>query len=339
VWFDVAQAAAPAATTDLAPVLERVRKDLLDLSARNPLLSTARGGRRGGVIDVVDERSAEVFDILIRKRCRMGFRARPQASEEAALDGEGPDAFAGLALPEGQDEVLAADGVAARHRDLWLQTPLSPERLQSRLLKLSYDARSLYEERGVHVLYLALGFLAWYEAPAATTPRYAPLILVPVRLERAGALERFRIEYADEELVPNICLAEKLARGFGLSLPPLPDAEDLDPAAYCAAVAQALGGEAGFAVEPDAMALGLFSFTRLLMWRDLDPASWPRGAGLADHPLLEALLGGGFRDPPDGLPDEGCLDELLPAAGILHVLDADSSQATAIEEVPAAATS
>ena len=88
-----------------------------------------------------------------------------------------------------------------------------------------------------------------------------------------------------------------------------------------------MGAEARFKVHADDIVLGLFSFAKLLMYRDLDPASWPAEMALDQRPLLRALLADGFRALPEAAPDEPPLDELLPPQDTLHVLDADASQA------------
>lgn len=53
--------------------------------------------------------------------------------------------------------------MAQRHRDTVLQTQLTPEGLQKRLTSLYYESMEVEEEQGVNVLYLALGFLKWFE--------------------------------------------------------------------------------------------------------------------------------------------------------------------------------
>jgi hypothetical protein len=192
---------------DIHSVLERARKDLLELTTRNRLLNTPRHRTRAAIIEVIDERSDQVFDLLVRHRRKMGFLARPQESTVDDPD-QTNDPFADLAPPD--DEDLDEAGIAARHRDFWLQTALPPERLQRALLKLYYDARTAYEERGVNVLYLALGFLEWRDAPNSDQARYAPLLLIPVKLERGSAHERFRLAYAEDEIITNLTLREKL---------------------------------------------------------------------------------------------------------------------------------
>ncbi len=82
------------------------------------------------------------------------------------------------------------------------------------------------------------------------------------------------------------------------------------------------------------MQLGFFSFSKLLMMRDLEPVQWPEGA-FEDHPVLGGLLGGGFeRSEPLFGPQEP-LDPRLAPSDLLHVVPADASQTRVIEEVRA----
>ncbi|MDY5968814.1 MAG: DUF4011 domain-containing protein, partial [Bacteroidales bacterium] len=52
-----------------------------------------------------------------------------------------------------------------------LRTPLEPALLKPALTRLYRAARTLLEENGANTLYLALGFLQWYETPKAEKAR------------------------------------------------------------------------------------------------------------------------------------------------------------------------
>jgi len=226
------------------------------------------------------------------------------------------------------------DGPLSHQIDDRLQTELTAEVLDRRLLKLSYDARTAQEEQGVNLLHLAVGFLRWREEDRDGALRVAPLLLIPVQLERLGAGTRFRVAHLDDEIVGNVSLQERLRGAFGIELPMPEDQDELVPSAYMARVAKAIEGREGWEVIRDDAALGLYSFAGFLMWRDLDPARWPEGRSPDAHPLVEALLGGRCPgQPPSICDDDEPLDTLLPPERCLHVLDADSSQAIAIAEV------
>ena len=80
---------------DIRSILERARKDLLELTTRNRLLNTPRRRMRAATIEVVDERSDQIFDLLVRHRRKMGFLARPQERSSPRSAGN----FGGWGIP------------------------------------------------------------------------------------------------------------------------------------------------------------------------------------------------------------------------------------------------
>ena len=333
----------------IATLLEDSRRELLDLSSRNRLLSMPTESKSARVVHVRDEKSDLVFRFLVAERKLMTFlpgldkkSVASTGTKEGAhpeLDGLSPQDSADnerLALPQPEDdEIDDATGEARRHMDSKLQTALTPENLQRRLLDLYRDAQLMLEEQGVNILYLALGRLKWFEADAADTPRYAPLLLVPVQLRRRNARERFSLSWDESEVQENLSLAAKLKTEFGLDLPKFPAGEDeeLVPTRYAQALAAAVAGQSRWEVQPDAMTLGFFSFAKFLMYRDLDARTWPDPSKLVDHPALTGLLRDGFPASDRPFGEDVDLDELIPAARLDHVVDADGSQTQAIEMV------
>jgi hypothetical protein len=73
----------------------------------------------------------------------------------------------------------------------------------------------------VNTLFLALGFVEWYEADSSQDPRRAPLVLVTVQLERSSARDRFLLRFTGDDVRENLCLRRKLGEDFGLRLPVL----------------------------------------------------------------------------------------------------------------------
>jgi very-short-patch-repair endonuclease len=320
----------------LASILQRTRANLLDLSLRNRLLNTPRTATRSKRLDIVDEKSNEVFRILVREQRAMTFLSGQGEESGPSKDAARPNVNAAqveVAFPEDRALESETEGLLERHVDTRLQTKLTIEALQKRLLALHYDAQTIEEEQGVSILYLALGFLEWYEAPSFDQPRFAPLLLVPVDLERPKVTDRFRLRYNENEITTNLSLQAKLSSEFSLVLPEVPDAEELLPAQYYAAVADAVAGQRRWKVHADDMTLWFFSFAKYLMYRDLDPASWPDGRSLTGQPLIRGLLQEGFRGDPPICGDEEKIDTVIPLSEMTHVTDADSSQALVIEEV------
>ena len=316
----------PQDTINLDSVLQNARRELLDLSTRNRLLSTSRGSSRSSRLEIVDERSDEVYRHLVAEGKAMSFLPAPSAENDTAEPPEGV-----LVQPEDQEPDEA--GVSERHTDDKLQTSLTSEKLQQKLLKFSYDAKSYEEEQGVNILYLALGFLKWYEEENSDRERFAPLLLVPVSLSRSSATTRFRIRFTQEDVTTNLSLQARLKQDFGIELPDVPDAEELVPGSYFEQVASAVKDRRRWEVLPNDIVLWFFSFSKFLMYRDLDPASWPAERTLGQHPLIQAILQEGFGEEPPLCDERESIDPLIPPIDMVHVLDADSSQSVVIEEV------
>jgi hypothetical protein len=86
-------------------------------------------------------------------------------------------------LPVAETEPLTTLTIK-KSADNVLTVPYTEEILERRCKKLAQEARSALEETGSHLLYLAIGFLIWYEDKNSPEPNQAPLILIPVKLER-----------------------------------------------------------------------------------------------------------------------------------------------------------
>ncbi|WP_119680768.1 DUF3320 domain-containing protein [Indioceanicola profundi] len=314
--------------------LERGRMELLDLSTRNRLIHLPKS-RTTKTIEVVDERTDEVFRLLVGEGKPFTFSAGRRAPGEKPEDSQEQDSQEITVLAQPEDDAVDERGIAQRHSDTKLQTRLTSEGLQKRLLTLYLDAKTLQEEQGVNILYLAMGMLKWFEAPNSETERYAPLILVPVSLERGTAAEKFKLRWLQEEQSPNLSLAALLKRQFGIVLPEFLEAaqEAFDPSDYLDRVALAVAGQPRWEVMRDSMVLGLFSFAKFLMYRDLDPANWPAGSRLSDHPVISGLLGDGFPGSDPLFGDDEPIDPHIGPEDLVHIVDADSSQTAAIHEV------
>ena len=298
--------------------LEAARRDLLDLGLRNnPLLNYRLLRARG--LEVVDQLPGQVHHTLVNEGKAMSFLP---VSEEA------PDIL--LGQPE---EGEAVDGSVARPMGTKLQTGLSSQDLQARLLSTYYLANSFIQEQGVNTLFLALGMLIWYESGDNQESKRAPLVLVPVALERSNVQERFQLRHAGEEPGENLSLIEKTRTEFGITLPSLPDAEDLNIEGYFDPIEEAIRYLPRWAVDRDSVVLGFFSFSKFLMYRDLDVDIWPDGAKPTEHPIIGALLHEGFDEPAPTISSDDHLDQHLTVREVHHVVDADGSQTLALVDV------
>ncbi len=315
----------------LQKALEAARNRLLDRSLTNKLINTDVASPRARQVRIFDRESDDVF-----RQVRAGRVTTFVATVRRGASDDRQDRD--LAVDGQADDDVGARGEAGPRANR-LPTRLTSDGLSKRLTSLLFEGRTIEEEQGVSVLFLALGFLEWREAKQSEIARFAPLVLLPVELVRDGARDRFTLRPRQDDLYTNVSLQAWLMEQFGIDLPELPEGDDWQPSAYFAAVEAAIGARPGWAVRPNEIVLGFFSFSKFLMWRDLDPANWPDPKLLADHPLLKRIL---LRDDEDSEPLDKPLvgpdervDEVFTPAELVHVTDADSSQAIAIQEAMA----
>lgn len=310
--------------------LEKSRSELLDLGARNRLLNIPRS-KNTRFLEVIDERSELVYNLLFNEKKTFTF-LHGKSGKEDDLETEDE-------LTEERSYVYEFDESStetkSQHLDTKLQTRLTPKGLQTRLLDLYHDSKTLEEEQGANILFLALGTLKWIDPANKENIRYAPLILVPVSLERGSAGERFKLKARSEDIIPNLSLEAFLERVHQITLPIMQadDSDGINISGYFEAVQQAIELKKDWEVKTNDIILGLFSFSKFLMYRDLDPANWPDDEAITSKYLIRALMEEGF-DESDGLfSEDSAIDSIITPKDMLHIMDSDSSQTLAIHEV------
>lgn len=292
--------------------LESARLELLDMGVRGNSLLHFRAGAK--TLEVVDERTAEILRLLVEEKRSLSFAPLPAKLADETKPLEMPELVEKLAELQGDK----------RHQDSRLQTRLTAEQLDKRLLKIHTEALTYIQEQGVNTLYLALGFLTWCDAGNPDTPRKAPLLLVPVSLLRTSVRERFALRYTEAELGRNLTLAAKLKMEFQIELPDFNEETALQE--YWQTLREQIAGKKGWSLEPDDIALGFFSFGKFQMYQDLAAEVWPEHKKPAAHPTLQSLLGSGFA----GVNSLQNNPQALDLSSLNFVKDADSSQASAV---------
>lgn len=151
-----------------------------------------------------------------------------------------------------------------------LHTFLTENDTKNVLKNIYRAARNAIEETGANSLFLAIGTLRWFETEQSTTPRYAPLLLLPV--EMVYKKGNYFIRTRDEEISLNITLVEFLRQNYDITingLNPLPlDASGVDVPLIFAIIRDALKDQKRWDVEEECL-LGTFSFSKFLMWNDI----------------------------------------------------------------------
>ena len=280
--------------------LDRIRTRLLDLTNRNKLLNFRHSNASS--LRVVEVRIDSVFARL-RDNDKLSFLPVPEPEPVGGADGPTAKDYAEeLGWNASFDLDEAEDGNVQSLPVLHYQ-----EQLDTVSRKIATAARTAIEESGTNMLYLVFGFLEWYESDASEQPHLAPLVIVPVTIERSGGKGRAVeavLEYSGEDVETNLSLLEKMRRDFGLEIPLIED--DDSPEAYFEKFAEILKLKKRWSIRRQ-ITLALLSFGKLLMYRDLDPKTWPTGQSIAKHPLVRELFEGS-KSPNITLAEEYPID-------------------------------
>lgn len=211
-----------------------------------------------------------------------------------------------------------------------LRSYLTENDLGSALTKLYRASRLSLEENGANTLYLALGFLKWYETPKSLLPRYAPILLLPVEIIRKSAQKGYVIRSREEETLMNITLLEMLRQDFEIiitGLDELPkDDSGVDVKRIFNIVRQGIMSQDRWDVEEQAF-LGTFSFNKFIMWNDIHT----NADKLKENKIVASLISGKIEwKTEEKLVDESNFDQKYLPCDIALPISADSSQLEAI---------
>ncbi|WP_447965762.1 DUF4011 domain-containing protein [Nitrospira sp. Ecomares 2.1] len=204
--------------------------------------------------------------------------------------------------------------------------------LDAGLVQLYRKSKSDMEEGGANTLYLALGVLRWKQSEHEERTYRAPLVLVPVKLDRRSAASKVKIIQHEDEPVFNMTLLEMLRQDFQLRLPELEgelpkDHAGIDVPLIWEIVKRAVRDMAGFEVIEEVI-LSTFSFSKYLMWKDLAD----RTESLKQNQFVKHLIDKP-RDPYEHSASflrSDQIDEKTNPSELFMPLPADSSQIVAV---------
>ena len=297
--------------------IERWQVKLLDLSLRNRLLNFKPSKQTVPCL-VPDVGALE--DALAADKA---FRAHPLMEDDPIGERQ--------LSPQERDTIISSATQDAFDRSQ-ITVPLDRKDTNNRLLALFRKAKSDLQEGGTNTLFLAAGFLRWQREGDKRSYR-APLLLIPIRLERKSARSDFRILRHEDEVRFNSTLLEFLKRDFDLTLPELEgelprNDSGIDLPRIFAWMRVRVRDVPGFEVVEE-VAISTFSFSKYLMWKDLVD----RTDQLRNNRLVAHLV-----DNPDktfeGVAGEAMtaeqIDRRLAPKDLVTPLPADSSQLSAV---------
>ncbi|WP_052521394.1 DUF4011 domain-containing protein [Agreia bicolorata] len=289
------------------------KRDLLDLTLRNPLLNMPRTQK---VLDlVVPPGLLPSIDDAVHAGRKLRLSSGLDASGRKRVDGI--DSHTPLA----HDELSA---VFRTSRTLFSQ--LDDEKHRKQLRAMKREAESLEQETGSNYLYLTLGTLI-HTRPDGREAR-APLFLLPVRL--TGGLSftpYFLAAEGDDLATPNLCLLQWFETTQGLDLSELREPAIDDSGLAIEAVFDGIRRQLAEAELPyrleESVSLAILRFSTFQIWKDLE-RNW---RSLLSNPVVRHLVerpGETFIEPAGKERPE--IDE----AGLRLPIAADGSQMAAV---------
>ena len=286
------------------PAVEEWKRNLLDLSRRNPLINRPL---RDVVELMVEPDLLGRLEDIVNSGDLVTLRPDPY---EAAESGE-----PGALLTEQRT----------------VRVNLSDKECTRRLRAMAASARTTLVETGANNLYLTIGSLTWCIDGYWVR---SPLILIPVNLEQADEKTYGIVLDEAEASTPNHSLLARFKADTGVDLvelrEPVRDEHGIDIKATLESLRRRLraSGRRGVVVEPS-VCLGMFRFSTYRMRQDLEE-DWPT---ITSNPLVGHLLkarGSIFVEPVGAEPveDNDEVVENLP-------LVADSDQARVVADAMA----
>ena len=303
--------------------IDRWKQRLLDLSLRNKLLNFKP---TRGAIEIYFPEPAKVEDSLAAGKV---FTLLPAGSLQIGDD----DRSRNLIRAQGNDDPLQKyiQGEFKRLR-LHCKSETDPAAINKSLLTLYRQSQSDMDEGGINTLFLTLGMVKWISADRKVFK--APLLLIPMRLNRISIKEGFTLERSDEDALLNVTLLEMLRIDFqktirGIDPNELPtDENGIDVPRIFQIFRQELRDFPDWELLDQEVWLGVFSFQKSVMWDDLDKHS----GDLLRNRVVDHLVNHPTETFVDNIEEVRSeeIDAAYPYAQIMTPLSADSSQLAAI---------
>lgn len=261
------------------------RNELLDLSLKNPLINFKLRKTTG--LEFNNLNASETFDYIVGEGKNLYF-----TREKTNLPSK-------------------------------LYVELDEKEIRSRLNRTYRSSRLFLEEKGANTLFLALGFLNWKEDYFEIYYR-SPLLLVPVELNKAENSDRYFLNYNGDEIRINISLITKMKNEFNINLEYEDDEiEDVDK--YFRFLYEIISKiKPDWSLSTTTGALDFFSYSKFLMYRDLNIDLWVDDKNNLNNEIIDKLFFTNFSDNTNTETKK---------ITYYNVVDADTSQTLAINDI------
>ena len=328
---------------DIEHALGELRLKLLDLTGRNRLINFKHTAGRS--IQFVNVSLEAVYWRLTGNAgsaCQITYLPDPPRADWVIVNGRttrpDPKQFAqkiGVDSSYELAETRMSNPVASTTGSK-LQTLFYGDAMGTHCRKILREANSAIQETGANMLFLVFGFLEFPENPTSDKLNRAPILCVPVKMERTegSPYMKFNLVHTGEEITENLSLREKVARDFGIQIPEFEDGQSLN--SYFDLIEEVIQDQALWRVRR-MLSLTLLSFSNMLIFIDLEKKNWESNDGsganlLVDHPIIQQVFQGGSDSHESAYAKEYDIDDGTHVHLPL-IFDADSSQHSALIDV------
>ena len=275
---------------------------LRDMGRRNRLLYFK--DTQASSLVITEPEALEIFEHLVVKSKPIYAPLPPKRKQKALFD-----------IDDDADKEAEKDEYI-RGTDEFFSTK-KHDRINPVLSNLRYRARTIREEQGFNALYMAFGILKWQDGQESEINE-APLVLVPIDIDRESLGARFAIQLLEEEIVVNPTLQTKLLNDFNIQLDEIPNELTTDDLlSFWQEIGRLVKNYPDWEVIPKVV-VGIFNFQTLMLIKDLEHNE----NIYVNHPLIKMLSGHleNLLAYSDDVPEGKDLDEKVnPNFSTLHL--------------------
>lgn len=210
----------------------------------------------------------------------------------------------------------------------------SPLELKNKLREIRNRARVAEQERGLNILYLAMGFLKWTEINGDIVN--TPILLLPCKLELNGPRSPFQLTLIED--IPSINTMLNIFEDLSLNLKETLS-ENEQPSDFFETLKNKISQHPDWTID-ESICLTTFNFANISMWNDLNKL---RDLGYTSNQIVNNFAGqqdNTIKDVDDFSYEDldtnelkgGRLDDIFLSQNQFNVTDTDFSQLIAIEK-------
>jgi very-short-patch-repair endonuclease len=272
-------------------------------------------------------RQLATVDRGLRDRVRLSLGLPPRLKPSVV------DRARELGFDPNYDLATDSEHRSRAHVDSRIQTLLYREAMEAKLSAIRETDKTLLDDAGVNALYAVFGAVEWYESADSDAAIFAPVLFVPVEIRRVldEGVYRYVLAARDDDIEINQAFGQLIKETHSIELPPWNPESTLST--YFLDVERVLASQRRWRLRRW-VTVGLFTFAKMAMYRDLETKRWSEAGGLESHSVLNDLLAGTEAVSEVTLaPDYEIDSPAMAQKNQTLVTDADSSQHSALIDV------